>query len=256
MNKKKLWKIIFVVALLICICTSVAMVLTLFSGDLPDEVSTANTVASTSGEGDLPENPIDFSRYKEINEDIYAWIRIPNTNVDYPILRSYFEHDNYYLDRDIYKKYSKAGSIYTQKRNGVNFSDPNTLIYGHNMANKSMFATLLRFRDEEFFNNNELIYIYLPGRILTYKVFAAYMYDDRHILNSFDFSNEEVFSAYIESCLNPKTMVKNVREDMTLTVQDRIITLSTCPMRYWEKKRYLVQGVLISDERTKSGQAN
>jgi sortase (surface protein transpeptidase) len=51
-------------------------------------------------------------------------------------------------------------------------------------------------------------------------------------------------------------MVKNVREDMTLTVQDRIITLSTCPMRYWEKKRYLVQGVLISDERTKSGQAN
>ncbi len=55
----------------------------------------------------------------------------------------------------------------------MNFSDPNTLIYGHNMANKSMFATLLRFRDEEFFNNNELIYIYLPGRILTYKVFAA-----------------------------------------------------------------------------------
>lgn len=258
MKKKIVWKIVFIVAILIGISASTAIVLTLFSGRLPDEVSVPSTVSSTAVEDTLPENPIDFPKLWEKNTDIYAWIRIPNTRVDYPILHSYYVGDNYYFRRDMYtKEYSRAGSIYTQIRNSRDFSDPNTLIYGHNMSNDSMFATLLRFQDEDFFDSNEFIYIYLPDRKLTYRVFAAYIYDDRHILNAFDFSDEEIFAAYLESCLNPKSMVRNVREGVELTTRDRIVTLSTCPHHSRsEKKRYLVQGVLINDERTRNRQAD
>ena len=89
----------------------------------------------------------------------------------------------------------------------------------------------------------------MPERKLTYKIYAAYEYDDRHILNSFDFSDKTVVKAYFDSTLNPTAMTRNLREDVTLTENDTILTLSTCTNN--DATRYLVQGVLFKDERTK-----
>lgn len=252
MVKKNVWRIVFIVSTMIFVVAVVSIVLSLLSGKNPVDqyyVSSADNASITSSEEDLPNNPIDFAKLHKANTDIYAWIKISNTKVDYPILQSYEQNDNYYIDRDMNKNKSAAGSIYTQKKNSIDFSDPNTLIYGHNMLNGSMFGNLMRFRKQDFFDANRYIYIYTPNHILTYEVFAAYKYDDRHILNSFDFSNEEIYKSYLDSCLNPKSMVKNIRKGITLTTKDRIITLSTCYGN--EPARYLVQGVLRKDERTK-----
>lgn len=197
----------------------------------------------------LVENPINFNELEKQNKDIYAWIIVPNTKIDYPILQSYTEDDLFYVDHNVNKKKSAAGAIFTQKLNQKDFSDPNTVIYGHNMKNGSMFRHLHKFKKEDFFNENEYFYIYTRGHILTYRIFAAYEYDARHILNSFNFFDKEVYASYLEYIQNPNSIYKNTRE-VNLTTDDKIVTLSTCLANNKPNNRYLVQGVLIKDEFT------
>lgn len=202
-----------------------------------------------TGHNEIADNPVDFNSLKEINDEIYSWIYIPGTEVDYPVLQSKTS-DYFYLDHDVYKNYLFAGSIYTEACNMKDFSDRNTVLYGHNMLDGSMFATLHRFEDEDFFNKNKYIYVYLPERKLTYEVVSAYNYDDRHIMNSFNFSDDKEFEEYIKYVMNPRSVVCNVNDEIRLNLDSKLITLSTC-LDSNDEGRYLVQGVLIKDERTK-----
>ena len=104
----------------------------------------------------LPENDsVDFKELMKINPDIYAWIYIPNTNVDYPVAQSGPDNDDsFYLSHNVYKNYQFSGTIYSEKKNSRDFMDPVTVLYGHNMLNGSMFATLHNFNDKEFFDEN------------------------------------------------------------------------------------------------------
>lgn len=201
-----------------------------------------------SGEsGEKIENPIDFESLMEENDEVYAWIVVPNTDVNYPVLQSESD-DNYYLSHDIDKNYSFPGAIYSQSCNSKDFTDRVTVLYGHNMANGSMFNGLHNFEDETFFDENKYFYIYTPGHKLTYEVAAALLYDDRHIMNSFDFTDDEVYQKFIDSMLSPHSVNANVREGTSVTINDKIVILSTCPN--YASGRYLVQGVLINDEQT------
>lgn len=189
---------------------------------------------------------INFTDLWKINKDIYAWIRVPNTAIDYPILQTSGD-DAFYLEHNLYGQYSFAGSIYTEKLNSKDFEDPNTVIYGHNLLNGTMFASLHNFRNPDFFANNEYFYIYLPNHTLTYRIFAAYEYDDRHLMYSFNYNDEEEFARYLEYAQNPEnSMTYNIRE-CGVTTDNTIVTLSTC-MDNISTSRYLVQGVLILDE--------
>lgn len=198
-------------------------------------------------EEELPievEIPIDFEALKEQNEDVYAWIRIPGTNVDYPILQD--EEDNgYYLNHTIDGVEALEGSIYTENYNTIYFDDPNTVIYGHNMKNGSMFRTLHNYEDKTFFDENRVIYIYQPDRILEYRIFAAYVYDNRHLLLSFDLEDSQVFQRYIDDVFNIRAANAHIDSSMEVGVDDRILTLSTCNAGI-KTQRYLVQAVLIS----------
>ncbi len=196
---------------------------------------------------DKPKNPIDFESLTAKNSDIYSWIYIPNTNVNYPVCRHNLE-DNFYLDHDIYKNYSFAGAIYSQFCNSRDYSDRVTVLYGHNMADGSMFADLHKFKDKDFFDKNKYMYIYTEDRKLTYEIVSAFVYDDRHIMNTFDFSDDEVFANYLEMIMNPHSMTYNTRKGVELDIDDKIVVLSTCLNS--GEGRYLVQGVLINDEIT------
>lgn len=88
----------------------------------------------------------------------------------------------------------------------------------------------------------------MPNRKLTFKIYAAYEYDDRHIINSFDFKDKKILKEYQKYTLNPDSMIKNTRK-VSLNANSKIITLSTCTNGA-ENTRYLVQGVLIKDEQT------
>jgi sortase B len=112
------------------------------------------------------------------------------------------------------------------------------------MKNGSMFKTLHKYKDKKFFSENSEIFIYMEGKILRYKIFAAYLYDDRHLLKSFDFNDKNIFRIYLNNVLTNKKMSSNMDMMVKVSENDRIITLSTCDAR--DNQRYLVQAVLLS----------
>lgn len=214
-----------------------------------EEIKTEQVSSATeSAQSEEIEVPVNFEELQAQNEDIYAWISLPNANINYPILRSKTERD-YYLTHNVDKQKSVYGAIYTEDYNNTDFSDFNTVIYGHNMKNGTMFGSVKRFRDKAFFEENQYIEIYQPDRILKYRIFAAYTFDDRHILNNFKFDTGEDRKAYLDLVYSYKSIRNFIREDVTVTPDDKIITLSTCTSK--EKERYLVQAVLVYDSQNK-----
>ncbi len=192
--------------------------------------------------------PVSFDNMREINSDLYAWIYIPGTQVDYPIAQASEQDDSFYLTHDIYKNYSIYGTIYTEKCNSKDFSDPNTLIYGHEMLNGSMFQNLHYYEDAEYFNKNPYFYIFTEDRVLTYEIFSAFQYDDRHIMYAFDFTQPNEYQSFLNEAMNPQSSIANVRDGVEVTTDDKIVTLSTCDGSNSEN-RYLVCGVLVSDQK-------
>lgn len=191
------------------------------------------------------QNPIDFKSLQKMNPDIYAWINIPDTNINYPIAQS--STDNaHYLNNTIDGKAGLPGSIYTENYNAKDFSDFNTFIYGHDMLDGSMFQNLHKYEDPTFFQNHPDIYIYTPDEKRTYEVFEAVVYDDRHILKSFDFTKESQRQEYLESLKNVRDLDSNYNDKVAVNPDSKLITLSTC-IGNRPDNRYLVGAVLIDE---------
>lgn len=196
---------------------------------------------------DPVEIPIDFDKLQERNPDVYAWITIPNTDIDYPILQSGTDN-TYYLTHTIDRDESPEGSIFTENYNSKDFEDANTVIYGHNMKNGSMFEDLLNYRDRSFFDENREVLIYTPDAIRHYQIFASYLYDDRHLLQSFDYDNTFIYEQYLKMVLSIRDMNSCIDTETEIGKDDKIITLSTC-YGTQTHSRYLVQAVLVSIEK-------
>lgn len=169
---------------------------------------------------------IDFAAAQAVNPDVYAWIWIPGTDIDYPILQSETEDDAYYLNHTIEKKEGLPGTIYTEKYNTKGFVDPVTVVYGHNMKNGSMFAGLHKYEDRAFFDSNPYVYIYLPDKALKYRIFAAVTFDDRYLLGTYNFSTPRDFEEYLDELRG--SINGNVNIDVPVSQETGILTLSTC----------------------------
>lgn len=193
------------------------------------------------------EIPIDFAALQQQNPDVYAWIQVPGTEVDYPILQS--SNDNtYYLNHTIDEEEKKEGAIFTENYNTKTFEDPNTVIYGHDMKNGSMFQSIHKYMDRSFFDNNRDIVIYMPDQILRYKIFAAYLTDNKHLLMNYNFWSKDEYQQYLNSIFSMRDMNAFIDTSTEVTTEDKIITLSTCYAGI-STQRYLVQAVLVSIEK-------
>lgn len=251
-RKNTVSKITFILSCVVFIICVILLIKIYTSGssnrdDFSNTTQSTTVVQETTS---LADNPINFKKLKKTNKDVYAWIEIPGTKVDYAIAQSSGKKDDlFYLDHNIYGEYEFSGTIFSQKQNSKNFDDPVTVLYGHNMKNGTMFNTLHKFEDADFFKKHKTIYIYTPGHILEYTIVSAYVFDDRHILNTYNFANTKDLKAYIKTIKNPRTMEKNVRKNFKIKNSDRILTLSTCTSS--DSQRYLVQGVLTNDTVTK-----
>lgn len=183
---------------------------------------------------------------EEENKDIYSWIVVPGTAIDYPVLQHPTEMD-YYLEHNLDGSTGRPGCIYTQRMNSKDWSDRNTVLYGHNMRAGTMFAGLHDFEDTDFFEDNRYFHIYTEdGRILVYEIFAAYAFSDVHILLTYDFNTDAGYQRYLDSIWENESSRSQFRQETVLSAEDKIITLSTC-IRGSSSQRYLVQGVLIAE---------
>ncbi len=174
---------------------------------------------------DLSSMKASISSLKERNSDVIGWIYAENTRINYPLMRSADGNDDYYLTHTYTGEYRAVGSIYM-----VSACDPkldsnfNTLIYGHNVVNGTMFHDVYEFyRDEELFKNN-LIYIYTLDGAYIYKPIAVYetTSDYNYIQTYFD--GEDVFLAFAEKVVSNSVW----KTGETVRAGDTIITLSTC----------------------------
>ncbi len=193
---------------------------------------------------------VDFAPLWEINEEVCGWIRVPGTDVDYPILRNGDAedlYDTYYLNTTIDGMEGLPGAIYMEPCNSPEFTDYNTVIYGHNMANGAMFTSLHRYREEGFLEEHPYVYIVTPEKKLVYEIASAVVSDDRHIMYSYDFEKLDDRQAFLELLAENSDERSQYRADFTPESAERILTLSTC-IGNEKDRRFLVTAVLKEEE--------
>lgn len=203
--------------------------------EIKDDLMESDTESQNESSEEENEKILDLSY---INEDYCGWITIKNTNIDYPILQG--TDNEYYLYKDINNKYLASGSIFLDYRNS-NYSNKNTIIYGHNMKNSTMFSQLEYFKEEDFFDENKYIEIISPkGETLKYEVFSIYTTDvnDNYLQTSFE--SEEEYKEFLDEICDKSLFSSNTK----VSVEDKIITLSTCSYEY-EDARTVIYGKLI-----------
>lgn len=157
----------------------------------------------------------------KINEDYRMWIEVPNTNIDYPVVQG--KDNDFYLNHDFNKKESSSGAIFMDYKNNID-KDKNIIIYGHNMRNKSMFQNLMKFKDEEFWKENNKIFLTIDGKRYEYEIFSSYISNAKDIDLKTNFENEGEYLKYIDD-IRKKSIF---HREMDVKSDDRIITLSTC----------------------------
>lgn len=162
------------------------------------------------------EKVIDWNYLKSINKDIIGWIEIEDTKINYPILQD--NEGLYYLKHNYLKKYNNNGSIFTLDKGAFNNNE--TLLYGHNMSNGTMFSLLGKYLNKDFLFSHQKIKIYTPNYNYEGLIFSCYSIGVTTEKNNIsDLSYDERIEYYKNSS---DIKVSNVN------VTNKIIKLSTC----------------------------
>ena len=196
-----------------------------------------------------------FAKYK----DVYAWIDIPefktalgtSTDLSYPVAQHPTDR-GFYLNRDLDGNNSKTGTLFTEAVvegktiNGKDLNDPVTVIYGHNMANRTMFGGLQTFLSKMDFSQQHLVYMYQKDRRVTYQIVGGVQYDLSHIIYYHDFSNEEVFNSFFDQLWKETDGTTNLDRANKPVAGDKVLILSVCKNGD-DNHRYLVVCKMIED---------
>lgn len=166
---------------------------------------------------------LDFDKLLSINSDIKGWIRFNQDKVNYPIVQG--KDNNYYLRRNLEKKYSTPGTIFLDYRN-VSFDDKNAILFGHAMSDKTMFGTL----EDVFHNNfwkdeeNNRIEIITKDTTYIYQIFSYYTIEKEEYYITPSFGTNDEFKNFINTIMNRSWQKLGIN----VTTKDHILTLSTC----------------------------
>lgn len=191
---------------------------------------------------------IDFEVLQSENPDIFAWLYVPGTDIDAPILQS-AEADDFYENHNAYGENDRGGALYTELANLKSMCDFNTVIHGKSGENgeSGLFADLYQFADPDFFRQHEDVYLYLDGNLLTYTVFAAYERENTSLIRSYDFTYGWGCEKFLADMYGSREMGKNLREGWEeVTPYHFLITLTTRRGENAEKQ-FVVLAALVKD---------
>lgn len=188
--------------------------------DIMSEIK-ENVVINNETDSNNEEYKIDFAKLKQKNSDAIAWIKVNGTDIDFPVVKG--TDNSYYLTHNFDKEKNKAGWIFADYRNKFDGTDKNIIIYGHNMKNGSMFASLKDVIKEEWYNNenNKYIALITENENCKYQVFSVYQTETEEYYLQTNISN---FKEFVEKIKGRSK--KNFNVDIKET--DSILTLSTC----------------------------
>ena len=182
------------------------------------------TVIVESNSKNKEEYLIDFDKLKEQNNEAIAWIKVNNTNIEYPVVKT--KNNEFYLNHSFDKSENLGGWIFADYKNKFNGTDKNIVIYGHNMKDNSMFGTMQKILNPEWYNNEENTNIILKteGKNYIYKVFSIYRIENEDYYIKTEFNNDSEFEQFLNTL-----KARSIRDfNMDMLESDSILTLSTC----------------------------
>lgn len=179
-------------------------------------------------------SPVDFAGLQAINPDVVAWIVIPNTSINYPVVRG--SNNERYLNHTVKGEYNKSGSIFMDYLNAPDFSDNHTIIYGHHMNDGSMFTPLDNYESEAFFRENPVFYIYQQDKWYVCEVVASYTIPGENQIYNLNYAHQDNWTTFVNYILGKSLYDAGVE----IGEADRIVTLSTCNYDY-DDARLVVQ---------------
>lgn len=182
---------------------------------------------------------LDIAQLKKINPDIIAWIYINDTKVSYPLLQC--DNNEKYLKQTYNNIKSDFGSIFVDFRNSSDMSDRNSIIYGHNTKNGSMFGSLKKYKDVNYFKQHPKIYIVYADKTYEYEIFSVYttLTSGPAYINIF--TNDDDFKNFLSAITELSVITTGIKP----TANDKVITLSTCTSRA-QDERFVVHARLAN----------
>ena len=209
--------------------------------ELPEE----EVIPEEIDESDLrtrrrPPIDVDWKSLREINDEIVGWIYIGAIDVSYPVVHG--ADDDYYLHRTFERADNFAGSIFVEAENKGDFSDPNTIIYGHNMNNGSMFGSLKVLINQEKYKEDPYFWILTPRGNFRYKMFSMHVTATSSDVYTLFNGVDKKFIEWCESMKKASTVDLGEQE---FTLHSKIATLSTCTGD--SSTRFVVQGVAVRE---------
>lgn len=223
MKKDRMLSVLVVIAvifMIICGCRLIWLILRYQEADnlyadigeevlLPELPSEDN---ENPGEGNEVKQAVDFQKLLSINEEVVAWISIPALELEYPVTQG--EDNEYYLHHAYNKEPNFAGSIFLDFRNHADFQDQNTILYGHNMLNSSMFGSLKHLE----VSTHPKIIVYTPESVLEYEAV------DNRIISV---SEREYYQTSFQG-EDFQAVLQGLSPEISGVDGERILTLSTC----------------------------
>ena len=223
MNKfGKIFFIVFLFVALTCV-TGIHNILTKYKQNKELYENSRNYVTVSDKDDTLIDTisiDVDFEKLEEINDDIIGWIYIPDTNINYPLVKG--DDNQYYVEKGYDNSVTGSGAIFLDYRNSYDLKDYNSIIYGHNMIDDTMFSDLARYMEQEYFEQHRLVYIVAKDKMVVYEVFSAYITTSDSDTYTIDFGDETENYLLL---VNDKNILES---DSVIDFGDRIITLSTC----------------------------
>lgn len=184
---------------------------------------------------------IDFSLLKDRNPDTVAWLTVPGTKVDYPVVQA--GDNDYYLEHSFDREQNSAGWIFADYRNDFDNFDQNTIIYGHGFLNQIMFGTLKNTLEGGWYseNGNRPLRLVTEDIVTSWEVFSAYRVKTTDDYLDISFNNDDEFSRYIDLVKSRSVHEFNV----LVNPDDKILTLSTC---YNQSERIVLHAKLVNGQ--------
>ena len=218
--------IVYVILLLLLICSSIKIFIWYKDKTNNDKIikEIKNKVVVKNDDENEKKDIIDVNKLKDENSDVVAYIKVNNTNIEYPIVKT--SNNNFYLNHSFDKSKNSRGWIFADYKNKFDNTDKNIVIYGHNMRDGSMFGSLKNILNEEWYNNAENMNITFltENENYIYKVFSIYKIESEDYYIKTNFKNDEDYEKFLNTIKNRS--IKNF--DIKLNTNDKIITLSTC----------------------------
>lgn len=191
--------------------------------------------AALLNENETVGETVDFNTLKRLNKDVVAWITLSGTSIDYPIVKG--SNNTEYLTRLFSGEANSAGSLFMDYHNNSKFSNRNTVIFGHNMQDGTMFNTLLQYATQSFYTSHPAFDIQTPDGDYTAEPIAAFFTDSAYSnVVKRTFATNAAFLQYVDKCIR----ASSIQTETAVSATDKLVTFVTCDDDYSANRRFLV----------------